>query len=239
VLETCALATLLRKRPVVRQAQAQPLHDSLRQWFEDILSKLSRKSETTAAIRYAVSRWDALTRYVDDGRIEIDNNAAERSLRGVALGRKNYLFAGSDRGGERARHLQPDRFGETQWPRSRSLSARSAHPHRRPPHQSHRGAIAVEHHTHTCGSVHLTYSWTLSKTVLFGRLLCCTGDHGINERLAADVFRYSYFATHFSLPCFATRDDECHSSCCEGRRATSSSRRQDEGARGRSRYEPA
>jgi len=54
------------------------------------------------AIRYALSRWDALVRYIDDGHIEIDNNAAERSLRGVALGRKNYLFAGSDTGGERA-----------------------------------------------------------------------------------------------------------------------------------------
>ena len=54
------------------------------------------------AIRYALSRWDALTRYIEDGHIEIDNNAAERSLRGVALGRKNYLFAGSDAGGERA-----------------------------------------------------------------------------------------------------------------------------------------
>jgi len=66
------------------------------------LSKLSRKSDTTAAIRYALTRWEALTRFADHGRIEIDNSAAERSLRGVALGRKNYLFAGSDRGGERA-----------------------------------------------------------------------------------------------------------------------------------------
>ena len=54
------------------------------------------------AVRYALSRWEALLRYVNDGRIEIDNNAAERSLRTVALGRKNYLFAGSDAGGERA-----------------------------------------------------------------------------------------------------------------------------------------
>ena len=54
------------------------------------------------AIRYALSRWAALTRYRDDGRLEIDNNAAERALRAVALGRKNYLFAGSDAGGERA-----------------------------------------------------------------------------------------------------------------------------------------
>src|SRR6266567_2913599 len=90
------------ERRAVRQAQSKPLLDSLRQWFEATLSKLSRKSETTVAIRYALSRWDALVRYIDDGHIEIDNNAAERSLRGVALGRKNYLFAGSDTGGERA-----------------------------------------------------------------------------------------------------------------------------------------
>ena len=86
----------------MRQAQSKPLLDSLRQWFETTLSKLSRKSDTTAAIRYALSRWDALLRYIEDGQIEIDNSAAERSLRGVALGRKNYLFAGSDAGGERA-----------------------------------------------------------------------------------------------------------------------------------------
>ncbi len=90
------------QRRQVRQAQTKPLLDALRQWFEATLSKLSRKSETTAAIRYALVRWDALARYIDDGHIEIDNNAAERSLRGVALGRKNYLFAGSDVGGERA-----------------------------------------------------------------------------------------------------------------------------------------
>src|SRR6266568_7882629 len=90
------------QRLAVRQTQSKPLLDSLRQWFEATLSKLSCKSETTVAIRYALSRWDALTRYIEDGHIEIDNNAAERSLRGVALGRKNYLFAGSDVGGERA-----------------------------------------------------------------------------------------------------------------------------------------
>jgi len=90
------------ERRAVRQAQAKPLLDSLRQWLEASLSKLSRKSETTVAIRYALSRWNALTRYIEDGHVEMDNNAAERSLRDVALGRKNYLFAGSDRGGERA-----------------------------------------------------------------------------------------------------------------------------------------
>ena len=86
----------------VRQAESKPLLDFLRQWLETALSKLSRKSNTTAAIRSAHSRRDALTLYIDDGHIEIDNNATERALRGVALGRKNYLFAGSDAGGERA-----------------------------------------------------------------------------------------------------------------------------------------
>jgi len=71
-------------------------------WFEATLPKLSRKSDLAIAVRYALSRWQALGRYLDDGRLEIDNNAAERALRGVALGRKNWLFAGSDEGGERA-----------------------------------------------------------------------------------------------------------------------------------------
>ena len=68
--------------------------------MEKSLRSLSAKSET--AIRYALSRWRALTRYTEDGMLEIDNSAAERALRAVALGRKNFLFAGSDCGGERA-----------------------------------------------------------------------------------------------------------------------------------------
>jgi transposase len=90
------------ERRAVRQARARPLLESLRHWFELSLTKLSRKSDTTTAIRYALGLWQALTRYSDDGQLEIDNNAAERALRAVALGRKNYLFAGSDAGGERA-----------------------------------------------------------------------------------------------------------------------------------------
>jgi transposase len=90
------------QRRKVRDERARPLLDSLKQWLEGTLGKLSRKSDTAMAVRYALSRWDALLRYVDDGHIEIDNNAAERALRTVALGRKNYLFAGSDAGGERA-----------------------------------------------------------------------------------------------------------------------------------------
>ena len=66
------------------------------------LEKLSRKSDTSAAIIYALNLWPALSRYCDDGAIEIDNSAAKRALRGVAIGRRNYLFAGADTGGERA-----------------------------------------------------------------------------------------------------------------------------------------
>ena len=89
-------------RLTIRQARATPLLDDLRKWMEKTLRSLSRKSETAAAIRYSLSRWRALTRYTGDGRLEIDNSAAERALRAVALGRKNYLFVGSDCGGERA-----------------------------------------------------------------------------------------------------------------------------------------
>ena len=71
-------------------------------WLEASYGKLSRKSDVAGAIQYALSRWTALTRYCENGKVEIDNNAAERALRVVALGRKNFLFAGSDGGGERA-----------------------------------------------------------------------------------------------------------------------------------------
>jgi transposase len=90
------------ERTAIRQARAAPLLAELRAWMEKTLRSLSPKSETAEAIRYALSRWRALTRFVDDGGIEIDNSAAERALRAVALGRKNYLFCGSDGGGESA-----------------------------------------------------------------------------------------------------------------------------------------
>src|SRR5438128_8482087 len=90
------------ERRQIRIARARPLLDSLHAWLKASVSKLSRKSEVTLAIHYALGRWTPLLRYCDDGRLEIDNNAAERALRAVALGRKNYLFAGSNAGGERA-----------------------------------------------------------------------------------------------------------------------------------------
>jgi transposase len=90
------------QRCAVRKARAGPELDALKVWFEATLAQVSAKSVLAIAIRYALTRWTALIGYRDDGHIEIDNNAAERSLRAVAPGRKNYLFAGSDAGGERA-----------------------------------------------------------------------------------------------------------------------------------------
>jgi transposase len=92
-------------RCAIRQARAKPMLDQLRDWMEKMLRSLSTKSETAGAIRYALSHWRALTRYVDDGLLEIDNSAAERALRAVAIGRKNYLFMGADSGGQRAASL--------------------------------------------------------------------------------------------------------------------------------------
>ena len=74
----------------------------LHAWLSETLGCVSTKSDLAQAIGYTLTHWQALTRYCKDGRMEIDNNAAERALRGVGLGRKNYLFFGSDAGGERA-----------------------------------------------------------------------------------------------------------------------------------------
>ena len=90
------------QRLAIRQQHAAPRLDDLKTWLDAQLRKLSRKSALAEAIRYILGHWAALRRYVDDGRLEIDNNIAENALRVVALGRKNYLFMGSDAGGQRA-----------------------------------------------------------------------------------------------------------------------------------------
>ena len=83
-------------------AKAKPKLDALAAWMDAQLQLISGKSDLAKAIRYARSRWEALTCYCADGRLEISNNAAENAVRPVSLGRKNWLFAGSDAGGERA-----------------------------------------------------------------------------------------------------------------------------------------
>lgn len=86
----------------VRQAQSAPLFTGLKGWMDQTLFRISGKTELAAAIRYALARWDALTLVLRDGRACLDNNAAERAMRPMTLGRKNWLFAGSNAGGERA-----------------------------------------------------------------------------------------------------------------------------------------
>jgi transposase len=88
------------ERKQVRQQRSKPLVDSLRVWLEAKLAVVSGKSKIAEAIRYALSRWEGLARFIDDGRIEIDSNIVERAIRPLALGRKNFLFAGSDGGAD-------------------------------------------------------------------------------------------------------------------------------------------
>jgi len=89
-------------RLAVRRADTAPLVEELEAWLRAERDKLSRHAPVAKAIDYMLKRWDRFTRFLDDGRVCLSNNAAERALRGIALGRKSWLFAGSDRGGDRA-----------------------------------------------------------------------------------------------------------------------------------------
>jgi transposase len=129
-----------------RQARAGPLLDEMHAWLTSLVGRVSAKSDLARAIGYSLTRWQALTRYRDDGRIEIDNNAAERALRGVALGRGNYLFMGSDAGGQRAAAI----YSLVETAKLNGLDREGylrevLTPHRRPSHQPHRRTAAVEH----------------------------------------------------------------------------------------------
>ncbi len=90
------------ERRSVRQKQSAPLVANLESWMREERAKLSRGNDIAKAMDYMLKRWPSFTRFLDDGRICLTNNAAERALRGIALGRKSWLFAGSDRGGARA-----------------------------------------------------------------------------------------------------------------------------------------
>ncbi len=87
---------------MARARDVAPLVTDLESWMKAERGRLSRHADVAKAMDYMLKRWSAFSRFVDDGRICMTNNAAERALRGVALGRKSWLFAGSDRGGERA-----------------------------------------------------------------------------------------------------------------------------------------
>jgi len=106
IAELYAIEERIRgKSPALRMAErrtfSKPLVEKLKVWFEQQLSRAPRRGRLADAIRYALTRWDGLTRFLHDGRIELDTNPVERAIRPVALGRKNHLFAGSDVGGAR------------------------------------------------------------------------------------------------------------------------------------------
>jgi transposase len=107
----------------VRRERARPFSTIWSAGCAPVSKKWSRKSDTAAAIHYALNLWPALLRYCDDGLIEIDNSAAERALRGVAIGRRNYLFASADRGGERAAAIYSVRTPPSSTLSPRSLAA--------------------------------------------------------------------------------------------------------------------
>jgi hypothetical protein len=122
-------------RARVRQARVGPVLEDLHAWFRTTLGRISGRSDLAGAIRYALARWEALTRYVADGRLEPDNNPVERAIRPLILGRKNWLCAG-DR--IPRRHRTPER------PRPGGLPPRRTRAHRRPPRQPRRRTPALE-----------------------------------------------------------------------------------------------
>ena len=100
-IETAIRGRTAKQRQSVRNTQSRPLIEAMKPWLEIELGRIPGRGGLAEAIRYALSRWSALCQFLDDGRIELDNNPVERAIRPIALGRKNHLFAGSDGGGAR------------------------------------------------------------------------------------------------------------------------------------------
>jgi hypothetical protein len=112
-------------RLTVWQEETAPLVAELHQWMRAERERLSRHVPVAKAMNYMLSRWLNFTRFLEDGRICLTNNAAERELRGAALGRKAWLFAGSERGGDRGRlHVHADQHRQAQWHRPARLARR-------------------------------------------------------------------------------------------------------------------
>jgi hypothetical protein len=132
------------ERLAARRAKATPILAELRAFLDATMGKLSGKSSLAGAFRYVASRWIALTRYVGDGRLEM-SNAAERAIRPLALGRKNYLFAGSDEGGRRAAIMytliETARLNDVD---PEGLACRRHQPHSRSPQHEDRRTAPME-----------------------------------------------------------------------------------------------
>lgn len=132
------------QRLAFRKQHIAPRVAEFEAWMRAERAKLSRHADVAKAMDYMLRRWAAFTRFLDDGRICISNNSAERALRGVALGRKSWLFAGSERGGDRAAVLYTlIQTAKAQPRRSASLACRCARQNRRPPDQRPRSASAL------------------------------------------------------------------------------------------------
>jgi len=106
IAELYAIETTIRgqaadTRQGMRRARSLPLVEAMRVWLETEFNRIPPRSGLADAIRYTLTRWNALGRFLDDGRIELDTNTVERAIRPIALGRKNHLFAGSDGGAAR------------------------------------------------------------------------------------------------------------------------------------------
>jgi hypothetical protein len=101
-IERSIIGETPERRRAVRQELSAPLVADLETWMRQQRTMLSRRNDIAKAMDYMLKRWNAFTRFLDDGRICLSNNAAERAVRGIALGRKSWLFCGSDRGGDRA-----------------------------------------------------------------------------------------------------------------------------------------
>ena len=101
-VEKAARGKSPKERALIRQEKAKPVFDELETWLQAQLPRIPGKSDIAKAIRYALTRMSKMRDYLDNGILELDNNTAERSMRCVALGRKNYLFVGSEGGGEAA-----------------------------------------------------------------------------------------------------------------------------------------
>ena len=130
-------------RLALRQERSQPMLDDIKAYLERERPRVLPKSPIGQAMAYTLSNWEALVRYAKDGDLEIDNNGAERSLRGVAVGRRNWTFFGSDNGGRTAAVLtQPHRHLQAPPHRSVRLSARRVRAHQRPPAKPARGITA-------------------------------------------------------------------------------------------------
>ena len=133
------------ERLAVRRTSSRPLVDALQAYLREQASRLSRGHDLAKAIQYMLKRWPAFTLFLDDGRVCLSNNAAERGLRGIALGRKSWLFCGSDRGGRaRRRHVWPYRHRQDERRRSAGVARRHSLAHCRPSRSPARRDAAAE-----------------------------------------------------------------------------------------------